>query len=118
VAAIGAAAEPACNIAEAGETAGLFANSWWTPWKAHVGYALARGFAPDAASPACRAEGDCVVVRDTATGVERAERRFAVAVAYAPAPRDHLRRMRRREACGRPRLWTSAGLDHVVVPSP
>jgi hypothetical protein len=110
------AAGPDCNIADAGETAGLLGNSWWTPWKAHVGYALARGFAPDSASPECRGEGDCVVVRDTATGVERAERRFAIAVAYAPAPRDSCGECA-DGACGRLAL-NSAAPDHVVVQSP
>jgi hypothetical protein len=111
-----AGGDSACNISEAGDTAGLLANSWWTPWKAHVGYALARGFAPDAQSPACRDQADCVVVRDTATGVERSERRFAIAVAYAPVPRDSCGECA-DGACGRLAM-NSAAPDHVVIPSP
>lgn len=77
-----------------GESAGFADNAWWTAWQPFVGYALARGFAPDAAgAPSCAA-GACVAVVDAAGRTLAHDKEIAViaSLSCASAPRcDPLR---------------------------
>jgi hypothetical protein len=78
---------PAGHPAGEGGTAGHDANSWWTPWKPYVFYALASGYSPDTQSPSCGA-GACLELVDPSGRTMGAPRQFAVIVAGAPLARD------------------------------
>jgi type II secretory pathway pseudopilin PulG len=62
--------------------------AWWTAWRPHVFYALARGFAPSAASDApCAEAASCLELVDPAGRVIAQGKQLALIVAGAPLAR-------------------------------
>jgi len=69
-----------------GETAGSSGNAWWTPWQPYVSYALARGFAPDAAgTPDCAASACLSLDGDSGASLARDAQVLVIASASCDA---------------------------------
>jgi hypothetical protein len=96
-------AAPGTPAAE-GNTAGRDANSWWTPWKPYVFYALAAGYAPSMGTPSCTGRA-CLDLADTSGRAIGTQREFAVIVAGPPLARDGFAQSRAGSGIGDPRQW-------------
>ena len=80
---------PPGTPADEGRTAGRAENSWWTPWKPFVFYALARGFAPASRdAPGCTAPSECLDLIEPSGRALATRKHFAVLVAGPPVVRD------------------------------
>lgn len=111
---------PPGNPAGEGGTAGYAANSWWSPWKPYVFYAVASGFSPVASAPSCDGSA-CLELADVSGRPIGAPRQFAVIVAGAPFARDGFVQSRGGAAISDVRQWleeANAQLEGVAGCSP
>jgi hypothetical protein len=95
---------PPGTPAQEGHTAGRDANAWWSAWKPHVFYVLARGFSPGAAAASCES-GACLEVAELSGRTLGAPREFALLVAGAPLVRDGFVQSRAGAGISEVRQW-------------
>ena len=98
-----------------GETAGSAGNAWWTPWQPFVSYALARGFAPDAAGTPDCAAGACLSL-DGDSGAALA--RGAQVLVVASASCEAAPRCDPSQGCARILLDDEAAVPHGIAAYP
>ncbi|MGE0356779.1 MAG: hypothetical protein AB7P08_07680 [Burkholderiales bacterium] len=97
---------PGCRIADAnGETADIAGFTWWSAWKRHVFYSVARANRPATGKPPPCDSLSCLFLSGESAGPAPAGYRFAVLVAGPPLIFDAGRQSRTDTADADARHW-------------